>query len=34
MQGSAGIGSFLLHVATTDLDITSKIAFPDVPFTG
>lgn len=32
MQGAAGIGSFLLHLATTDLEVTSKIPFPDVPF--
>jgi lantibiotic modifying enzyme len=32
MQGAAGIGSFLLHLATIDDDATSKIALPDSPF--
>ena len=33
MQGAAGIGSFLLHLATNDTDMVAKIALPDVPFT-
>lgn len=33
MQGAAGIGSFLLHLATNDADVMAKIALPDVPFT-
>lgn len=33
MQGAAGIGSFLLHLATVDRSPRSKIALPDVPFT-
>lgn len=32
MQGAAGIGSFLLHLATIDDDIVSKIPLPDSPF--
>jgi len=32
MQGAAGIGSFLLHLATVDDETTSKITLPDVPF--
>lgn len=32
MQGAAGIGSFLLHLATVDDDTPSKIALPDSPF--
>lgn len=34
MQGAAGIGSFLLHLATNNSDQVSKIALPDVPFTA
>lgn len=34
MQGAAGIGSFLLHLATNDADAVAKIALPDVPFTA
>jgi lantibiotic modifying enzyme len=34
MQGAAGIGSFLLHLATVNNDQSSKIALPDVPFTS
>ncbi len=33
MQGAAGIGSFLLHLATIDDQPNSKIALPDSPFT-
>lgn len=33
MQGAAGIGSFLLHLATNDADAVAKIPLPDVPFT-
>jgi hypothetical protein len=33
MQGAAGIGSFLLHLATNDADVVAKIPLPDVPFT-
>ncbi len=32
MQGAAGIGSFLLHLATVDEETTSKITLPDTPF--
>jgi len=32
MQGAAGIGSFLLHLATTGADVVAKIPLPDVPF--
>lgn len=32
MQGAAGIGSFLLHLATADADVAAKIPLPDVPF--
>ena len=32
MQGAAGIGSFLLHLATVDDDATSKIPLADSPF--
>lgn len=32
MQGAAGIGSFLLHLATIDDEQPSKIPLPDVPF--
>ncbi len=32
MQGAAGIGSFLLHLATVDDKKPSKITLPDVPF--
>lgn len=34
MQGAAGIGSFLLHLATIDHDQVAKISLPDTPFTG
>jgi hypothetical protein len=34
MQGAAGIGSFLLHLATVESNRPSKIALPDVPFTS
>lgn len=33
MQGAAGIGSFLLHLATNDADEIAKIPLPDMPFT-
>jgi lantibiotic modifying enzyme len=33
MQGAAGIGSFLLHLATIDHDQVAKIPLPDMPFT-
>lgn len=33
MQGAAGIGSFLLHLATNDADVVAKIPLPDMPFT-
>ena len=33
MQGAAGIGSFLLHLATNDAPVVAKIALLDVPFT-
>ncbi len=33
MQGAAGIGSFLLHLATIDALVVSKINLPDSPFT-
>jgi lantibiotic modifying enzyme len=33
MQGAAGIGSFLLHLATVEAEQPSKISLPDVPFT-
>lgn len=32
MQGAAGIASFLLHLATVDADLVSKIPLPDMPF--
>jgi lantibiotic modifying enzyme len=32
MQGAAGIGSFLLHLATVDEEIAAKIKLPDIPF--
>ncbi len=32
MQGAAGIGSFLLHLATLDELVGSKIVLPDTPF--
>ncbi len=32
MQGAAGIGSFLLHLATLGEVVGSKIALPDTPF--
>ncbi len=32
MQGAAGIGSFLLHLATIERDRSSKIPLPDTPF--
>lgn len=32
MQGAAGIGSFLLHLATVDSATPSKIPLPDSPF--
>jgi lantibiotic modifying enzyme len=32
MQGAAGLGSFLLHLATIDDDATSKIPLADSPF--
>lgn len=32
MQGAAGIGSFLLHLATSKSDIEAKIHLPDHPF--
>ena len=32
MQGAAGIASFLLHLATIDDDVVSKIALPESPF--
>ena len=34
MQGAAGIGSFLLHLATFDAEVIAKIPLPDVPFTA
>ncbi len=34
MQGAAGIGSFLLHLATHDHDLVAKIPLPDTPFTA
>ncbi|WP_394938358.1 lanthionine synthetase LanC family protein, partial [uncultured Ilumatobacter sp.] len=34
MQGAAGIGSFLLHLATNDAVDVAKIPLPDVPFTN
>jgi len=34
MQGAAGIGSFLLHLATNDEVDVAKIPLPDVPFTN
>ena len=34
MQGAAGIGSFLLHLATIDDEVVSKIPLPDSPFAG
>ena len=34
MQGAAGIGSFLLHLATNDHDQVAKIPLPDMPFTA
>ncbi len=34
MQGAAGIGSFLLHLATFDAEVLAKIPLPDVPFTN
>ena len=34
MQGAAGIGSFLLHLATVGDEVVAKIPLPDVPFTG
>lgn len=34
MQGAAGIGSFLLHLATFDADVLAKISLPDTPFTS
>jgi lantibiotic modifying enzyme len=33
MQGAAGIGSFLLHLATVNHDQIAKIPLPDMPFT-
>ena len=33
MQGAAGIGSFLLHLATADHATSAKVPLPDVPFT-
>ena len=33
MQGAAGIGSFLLHLATNDADAVAKIPLLDMPFT-
>lgn len=32
MQGAAGIGSFLLHLATIDEVVGSKLSWPDSPF--
>ena len=34
MQGAAGIGSFLLHLATIEDEAVSKIPLPDSPFTA
>ena len=32
MQGAAGVGSFLLHLATTLDGKPVKILFPDMPY--
>ena len=34
MQGAAGIGSFLLHLATVEKGAPSKIVLPETPFYG
>ena len=34
MQGAAGLGSFLLHLATHEQPVASKIALPETPFGG